>query len=308
MSKGKSTAPAGGAIRTGISGWLYEPWRGAFYPKDLKHKDELKYAASKLSSIEINGTFYSLKRPENFQSWAADVPDDFVFAVKGPQFITHIRRLKEVAKPLANFFASGLLCLGKKLGPILWQLPPNFKYDAQRFEEFFELLPHDMNEAVKLARLHDAKVEDRAFVKALTDGPVRHAIEVRHASCEIPEYVELLRKHNVALVCTDSPQWPRMMDVTADFVYCRLHGAEELYVSGYDDKSLREWAKRAVSWSRGEHPSDAKLAGEPKTGKDSPRDVFIYFDNDAKVLAPRDAQTLRKFVDALRKKAPKPNS
>lgn len=291
-----------GTIRSGISGWRYEPWRGPFYPKELRQKDELKYAASKLNSIEINGTFYSLQSPESFKSWASEVPPGFVFAVKGPQFITHIRRLKEVEVPLANFFASGILRLGNALGPILWQLPPNFKFDRERLDTFFALLPRDTAAVAKLARRHNDKLKHRAWLKPLADAPVRHAMEVRHASFETPEFVALLRKHDVALVCTDSPQWPQMMDITADFIYCRLHGAEELYASGYDDKTLQEWAKRAVSWSRGENPDNAKLAATPRSGKQIPRDVFVYFDNDAKVRAPHDAQELQSVVAAIQSK------
>lgn len=288
-----------GTIRIGISGWRYEPWRGAFYPKGLRQKDELKYAASVLTSIEINGTFYSLQSPESFKNWAEDVPEGFVFSVKGPRFITHLRRLKDSEAALANFFASGVLRLGRALGPILWQLPPNFKFDRERLENFFKLLPRDTEELGKLARRHDKRLRTKAWTKALEKSAVRHAMEIRHTSFATPEFIELLRRHDVALVCADSVEWPRLMDVTADFVYCRLHGSEEIYASGYDDKSLREWAQRAVSWARGEDCADATLAGRPLTGKARGRDVFIYFDNDRKVRAPVDARKLMALVEKL---------
>jgi uncharacterized protein YecE (DUF72 family) len=289
-------AASTGNIRIGISGWRYPPWRGTFYPKKLRQKDELKHAASIFSTIEINGTFYSLQTPDSFKQWASDVPAGFVFSVKGPQFITHMRRLKDVNVALANFFASGILRLGRTFGPILWQLPANFKYDRARLESFFKLLPRDTEAAGKLARRHDNRLKTRAWTKPLEKSPIRHAMEIRHASFATPEFVELLRRHDVALVCADSLEWPRLMDVTSDFVYCRLHGSEELYASGYDEASLEEWADRAVSWARGEDPANADFAGKPRKGKSRKLDVFIYFDNDKKVKAPADAQRLMELV------------
>jgi uncharacterized protein YecE (DUF72 family) len=289
-------AKSTGTIRIGISGWRYEPWRGNFYPKKLRQSDELKHAASLLSTIEINGTFYSLQSPDSFNQWAGDVPEGFVFSVKGPQFITHMRRLKDVDAALANFFASGILRLGRKLGPILWQLPANFKFDRERLESFFKLLPRDTEAVGTLAKRHDKRLKTRAWTKPLEQAPVRHAMEIRHATFATPEFVDLLRRQDVALVCADSVEWPRLMDVTSDFVYCRLHGSEELYASGYDDKSLHEWADRAVSWARGENPANADLAGKPRKGKSRKLDVFIYFDNDKKVKAPVDALRLMQLV------------
>jgi len=289
-------AASTGNIRIGISGWRYPPWRGTFYPKKLRQKDELKHAASIFSTIEINGTFYSLQTPDSFHQWASDVPAGFVFSVKGPQFITHMRRLKDVDVALANFFASGILRLGRTFGPILWQLPANFKYDRERLESFFELLPRDTEAAGKLARRHDNRLKTRAWTKPLEKARIRHAMEIRHASFATPEFVDILRRHNVALVCADSLEWPRLMDVTSDFVYCRLHGSEELYASGYDEASLEEWANRAVSWTRGDDPANADFAGKPRKRKSRKLDVFIYFDNDKKVKAPADAQRLMELV------------
>jgi uncharacterized protein YecE (DUF72 family) len=286
-------------VRIGISGWRYEPWRGAFYPEKLTQKKELAYASGIFNSIEINGTFYSLSRPENFASWAAETPADFVFSVKGPRFITHIRRLKEAEGPVANFFASGILRLGAKLGPILWQLPPNFLFDAKRIEIFFKLLPHDSESAARVAGGHDKWMNGRSWLKVDENRPIRHAMEVRHASFVTPEFVELLREHDVALVCADTPEWPRKMDVTSDFMYLRLHGSETLYASGYTAAALDEWAARIAAWVQGNEPADAERIVD-SAGKTLPgRDVWIYFDNDMKVKAPVNARELMARMDAL---------
>ena len=225
-------------MRIGISGWRYEPWRGVFYPAKLAHRRELAYAAGVFPTIEINGTFYSLQRPNNFAAWAAETPDDFIFAVKGSRFITHMKRLRNIRVPLANFLASGLLRLGPKLGPILWQFPPNFRFNPPVFESFLKILPRDTEAAAALARRHDQRVTGRAAMKIDAVRPMRHAVEIRHNSFLVPEFIDMLRAHNVAFVCADTVEWPRRMDLTSDFVYCRLHGSEELYVSGYDDASL----------------------------------------------------------------------
>lgn len=287
-----------GDVRIGISGWRYAPWRGSFYPEGLRQADELAYAARTFRTIEINGTFYSLQRPQYFAAWAAATPEDFVFAVKAPRYITHILRLREAETPLANFLASGIFALGDKLGPILWQFPASFRFDPARLEAFLALLPHDSEAAARLAARHDAKVAGRA---ALPDGPprpLRHAMEIRNSGFAVPAFVEMLRAHDVALVCADTVEWPLLMDVTGDFVYCRLHGSEELYASGYDDQALDLWADRAVAWARGGEPADA-LRVVPDPAPPGPgRDVFVYFDNDAKVRAPFDAQGLERRVRA----------
>ena len=295
--------PTFGIVRIGISGWTYPPWRGTFYPAKLAHHRELAHAANILSSIEINGTFYSLQRPESYAKWAAETPPDFVFSVKGPRFITHIKRLKDSRAPLANFLASGLLRLGPKLGPILWQLPPNFKFDSKRIETFLKMLPQDTESAVALSRRHDKRVSGRAWMKTDAHRPLRHAMEIRHASFAVPEFIELLRAHNVALVCADTVEWPRLMDVTSDFVYCRLHGSEELYASGYDDASLDAWATRVNAWARGDEPDDADRVIKSRASGKASRDVFVYFDNDAKVRAPVDAQGLIARMEKLSKQA-----
>jgi uncharacterized protein YecE (DUF72 family) len=287
-----------GTIRIGISGWTYARWRGVFYPKGLPHKKELAYAARQFGSIEINGTFYGLQRPEAFLRWREETPDGFVFAVKGSRYITHMRRLNDIATPLANFMASGLLGLGPKLGPVLWQFPPRMRFDAERFAAFFALLPHDTEAAGALARKHDARLSGRSRLKSDVEQPLRHAVEIRHDSFRSPEFIELLRRHHVALVCADTVEWPLLMDVTADFVYCRLHGSQELYASGYDDEALDIWAKRVNAWAAGGEPDGAERVLGPAKRSAKGRDVYVYFDNDAKGRAPADARGLAERVGA----------
>jgi uncharacterized protein YecE (DUF72 family) len=288
---------ASGRIRIGISGWTYPPWRGVFFPKKLSQKLELEYAASIFRTIEINGTFYSLQRPSSYQSWADRTPDDFMFSVKAPRFITHMRRLRDVEVPMANFFSSGILKLGAKLGPILWQLPPNFKYSSGLIESFFELLPRNTEQAVELGSKHDGKVEGRTFLEIDQNRPLRHALEIRHPSFVVPEFIALLRNHKVALVCADTVEWPRLMDVTSDFVYCRLHGSKVLYSSGYSKAAIEEWTSRVAAWAKGGEASDGEFASTKNGTRHARRDVFVYFDNDVKVRAPRDAKRLQARVD-----------
>lgn len=281
-----------GDVRIGISGWTYAPWRGVFYPKGLAQARELAFAAESFRAIEINGTFYGLQRPESFGRWRDETPDDFVFAIKGSRFITHMMKLRDVKTPLANFLASGLLRLGPKLGPLLWQFPPRMKFEPELFDSFLGLLPRDTDEARALARRHDARLKGRSWLKSDVDQPMRHAIEIRHESFCTPAFIELLRRHKVALVCADTVKWALLMDLTADFVYCRLHGSEELYVSGYDDAALDRWARRVRSWAHGREPRDATRVLKPTRPRARGRDVFVFFDNDAKVRAPKDAQAL----------------
>jgi uncharacterized protein YecE (DUF72 family) len=259
-------------VRTGISGWRYPPWRGVFYPPGLPQRRELEYASRRLRTIEINGSFYSLQRPESWEAWAAQTPDDFVFAVKGPRFVTHLKQLRDVETPLANFLASGVLALGLKLGPVLWQLPPRMRFDVERIGTFLAMLPTSTAAAALLAEQHDERLDGRARTTTDTDRPFRHAVEPRHESFRDPAFVELLRKHGVALVHADSAgTWPVFDESTADFRYVRLHGADELYASGYTADALDAWAARIRGWRE---------------------EAFVYFDNDAKVHAPYDAIAL----------------
>ena len=288
---------APGRVRIGISGWSYAPWRGKFYPLKLSRKKELAYAAQRFSSIEVNGTFYGLQRPEAFGLWRSETPDDFVFAVKGSRYITHMLKLRDAEVPLANFLASGLLRLGPKLGPILWQCPPQVKFDADRFRKFLSLLPHTTRQAARLARHHDQRLDDRNWLLSDVQRPLRHAVEIRHESFRTPDFIRLLREYRVALVCADSVEWPLLGDLTSDFVYCRLHGSEELYVSGYDSATLDRWAERIRTWASGGNPEDLDCI-LPPAKPTSGRDVFVYFDNDAKVRAPIDALSLAERVKA----------
>jgi uncharacterized protein YecE (DUF72 family) len=282
-----------GTVRIGISGWTYAPWRGQFYPKGLPQKQELSYAARHFPSIEINGTFYSLQRSTSFGRWRDETPEDFVFAVKGPRFITHMLRLRDIETALANFLASGLLRLGPKLGPILWQFPPNMAFDPDLFENFLALLPHDGEAATALAKRHDGHVKGRAWLKSDGRQPIRHAFEIRHDSFRSPAFIEMLRRHNVALVCADTVEWPLLIDITADFLYCRLHGSEQLYVSGYEDEALDLWAERVRVWAQGGEPENATRVLAPLPSCKKGRDVYLYFDNtDKKLRAPVDAARL----------------
>ncbi len=289
-----------GTVRIGISGWTYAPWRSVFYPPGLPHKRELAYAAGRFRTIEINGTFYSMQRTTSFARWAAETPDGFVFSIKGPRYITHMLRLRGAEGALANFFASGLLLLGPKLGPILWQLPPKFIFDRERLEAFFQWLPTDTTMAAAQARNHDPRFDGRVHTEADATRPMRHAMEIRHPSFVTPEFVELLRTYKVALVCADTVEWPRLMDVTSGFVYCRLHGSRELYASGYGRTSIDVWAHCAAAWARGEEAIGERVLPFSKPEAE-PHDVYVYFDNDIKVRAPADAAALERRVNRLLK-------
>ncbi len=281
-------------IRVGVSGWRYTPWRGVFYPKTLPQRLELAYASRLLPTIEINGSFYSLQRPEYYAQWFEETPPDFEFAVKGGRFITHMKRLKDVRTPLANFFASGLFNLRHKLGPILWQFPPQMRFDPQRFADFIELLPPNTAAALRLARSRDARMKGRARLAIDEVRPLRHAFEIRHESFLDPRFVAMLRARGIALVVAETAQrWPMPQDVTADFLYLRLHGDKQLYQSGYSDRALDRWAERIQGWQRGGDSDGMKITEQRP--KKVPRDVYCYFDNtDVKLRAPRDAQTLMK--------------
>ena len=292
-----------GQIRIGMSGWRYDDWRKTFYPEGLAQRRELEYASRQLNSIELNGTFYSMQRPQSYLQWSKETPEDFVFSVKGTQFITHVRKLENVATPLANFLAQGLLRLGRKLGPILWQFPPAFSFNpvnSDRLREFFELLPRGQKQAAAYGRQRDEWMAARSWLDVEEDLPLRHAIETRHKSFAVPEYISLLRQYQVAMVVADSVKWPRMMDITADFVYCRLHGSEEVYPNGYDAEGIDGWARRVLAWSRGEEVTDGVRVHPEPGPKQDRRDVFVYFDDDVKVRTPHDAQSLSRRVAELR--------
>lgn len=263
-------------IRVGISGWAYPRWRGDFYPRGLRQRDELAYAAERMGSIEINGSFYSLQRPSSYAAWRDAAPDDFVYAVKGGRFITHMKRLRDVESPLANFFASGVLALGPKLGPVLWQLPESVRYDAGLLASFFDLLPRSTGEAAKLAEHHDDRLSgDRLLTTTDEDRPLRHVLEFRHRSFCTEEAFALLREHDIGCVVADTAgRWPEPDTVTSEVVYVRLHGDTELYTSGYSAAALDRWADRCRAWAEA-------------------ADTYVYFDNDARGHAPHDALKLQ---------------
>ncbi|WP_285448185.1 DUF72 domain-containing protein [Xanthomonas sp. LMC-A-07] len=286
------------SIRIGISGWRYARWRGTFYPTGLAQRRELAYAGRCFPSVEINGSFYSLQRPESYQSWHDETPDDFVFAVKGPRFVTHMKRLRDCEQALANFFASGVLRLGPKLGPILWQLPPTLRFDDALLDAFLSALPRDTEAALALARKRDTTLmHGRTALSVDRKRPLRHALEMRHPSFCDPSCMKLLRKHKVGVVVADTAgKFPYLEDVTADFVYLRLHGDAQLYASGYSDHALDRWGARIAAWAAGGEPSDAQRVG-PRASKRARRDVYCYFDNDMKVHAPFDARGLMQRLD-----------
>lgn len=281
-----------GVVRIGISGWRYAPWRGHFYPKGLTQASELDYASRVLATIEINGSFYSLQTPTSYEKWARSTPAGFIFSVKAPRYITHMLRLRNIKTPLANFFASGIFRLGPKLGPILWQFPPNFRFDPPLFESFLDQLPQDWKSAQALARRRDARMHGRAALAIDINRAMRHAVEIRHDSFMDQRFSDMLRKRNVSLVVADSAGlFPYLEEITADFMYLRLHGEEELYASGYGLAALKHWKRRIMAWTAGGEPRDACRISANRPEK-KPRDVYCYFDNDRKVHAPFDAQKL----------------
>jgi uncharacterized protein YecE (DUF72 family) len=273
-----------GRAYIGTSGWRYSHWRGPFYPRGLPQRLELAHLARCFPTVEVNGTFYALTRPATCAAWRAAVPERFIFALKGSRFITHLLKLQRFEVPLANFFSSGILRLGAALGPVLWQLPPQLRFDAERARRFFGAVPRDVAAAERLARRHDRRTTGRAALTA-PDGRqarLRHAVEVRHPSWLEDAALTTLRALDVSLVVADSAgRYPVSLVRTADFVYVRLHGSTALYASRYNDTEIAVWGERIVSWTK---------AGA---------DVYVYFDNDAQGNAPLDALRLQAKVDAL---------
>jgi uncharacterized protein YecE (DUF72 family) len=266
----------------GTSGWLYPHWRKLFYPPGLAARRQLAYLASRLSTVEVNGTFYSLVRPPTVEAWRAQVPPDFVFAVKGSRYITHMLKLGGGAAPLANFFAQGILRLGAQLGPILWQLPPQLPFHAEKAEPFLGALPRDVRAAERLARRHDHRLDGRAAIRAPDgrDSPLRYALEIRHESWLEDRALRLFEQYGIALVCADTAgKHPFSLARTCrDFAYFRLHGSQVLYGSRYTDEELAEWAARA------RHLLERGV------------DLYVYFDNDYQAHAPIDAARLERLL------------
>lgn len=268
----------GKRIWIGISGWQYDSWRGRLYPEGLARGSELAYALRRYPTVEVNATFYSLKKKSDFRGWLDAAPARRVFALKGSRYISHMKRLKDPEQALANFFGQGLLVLGDALGPILWQLRDDFAFDPDRLAPFLDALPTTHDDAARLARKHDDRLAEAA-TEPRASSPVRHALEARHESFDAPEPVALLREHGGALVVSDNPgEHPILDERTADFTYLRLHGADAMYRGSYPDNVLERWAERIEAWAR-----DA--------------DVFVYFDNDVEAAAPFDARRLMERLD-----------
>jgi uncharacterized protein YecE (DUF72 family) len=287
-----------GRVRIGVSGWRYTPWRGHFYPRGLAQWRELEHASRVFPSLELNGSFYSLQRPSSYALWREQSPPGFVFAIKGSRYITHMLKLRNVDAALANFFASGLFELGDKLGPILWQFPPQMRFQPELFEAFFLMLPDSTHAAAAIARGHDQRLEGRACVEPGRNRRLRHAVEVRHDSFVTPDFIRLLRKYGIAWVVADTPEpWPLYEDVTADFVYLRLHGSTELYNSSYTDEELARWARFIAAWRDGGEPADARRICPTRSRARSGRDVYCYFDNTDKRHAPVNARELMRLLD-----------
>ncbi|MGE7370995.1 DUF72 domain-containing protein [Neorhizobium sp. NPDC001467] len=258
-----------GTIRTGIGGWTFDAWEGTFYPEKLAKKRQLEYASSKLSVIEVNGTYYGSQKPETFAKWASEVPDGFIFSLKASRFTTNRKVLAEAGESIDKFLGQGLVELGDHLGPLLWQFAPTKKFEPQDFEAFLKLLPD-----------------------TLEGLPLRHVVEVRHESFKVPEFVALLETYNVAPVCADHFDYPMIADVTADFVYARLQKGSDDIPTCYDDSDMKKWADRLKTWAAGAVPADLPLVDDGRKVKKQPRDVFAFFIHEGKVNAPQGAMAM----------------
>jgi uncharacterized protein YecE (DUF72 family) len=261
-----------GTIRTGTAGWVFEPWRGTFFPSGLVQKKELNYASHHLTSIEINATFRGNQKPESFAKWAGETPEGFQFSIKGPQLVTHIKRLKNCEDALAGFFASGPLALGDRLGPFIWQLPPNLSFDPSSFSAFLKLLPRDIDAYLALAGKAEG-AKNPPYLDANGNKTFRHAIEMRHESFDRPEVDALLREHNVARVIADTADNPRR-DLTADFAYCRFQGPARPSAAGYGEADIADLAQTLATWQQ------------------SGVDTYAYFVHEDKLHAPANAMAL----------------
>ena len=268
MTKSPKSAANSGNIYIGVGGWTFEPWRGVFYPEKLTQAKELSYAASKLTSIEINGTYYGSQKPESFRKWASEVPDGFVFSVKGPRFATNRRVLAEAGDSIKRFYDSGVLEMRDRLGPVLWQFAPTKKFDGADFGKFLELLPR--------------KLDGRAL---------RHVVEVRHDSFCVPDFIALVRQFETPVVFAEHGKYPAIADVASDFVYARLQKGNDEIKTCYPPKQLDAWAERLQAWASGSEPDDLPKVDKTKPKK-MPRDVFAYVIHEGKVRAPHGAMEL----------------
>ncbi|WP_158931768.1 DUF72 domain-containing protein [Acidisphaera sp. S103] len=255
-------------IRIGIGGWTYEPWRGPFYPDGLPQKRELEYASRKLTSIEVNGTYYGSQKPETFAKWRDETPDDFVFSLKAPRFATNRRVLAEAEQSIERFFTGGVMELRNKLGPINWQFMATKKFDPDDFHAFLGLLP-----------------------KTVEGTPIRHAVEVRHDSFRTPDFVALAREHGAAIVVAGDSDYPQIADPTAPFVYARIMGTSEAEPAGYADDALDKWAQCARLWASGQPPDGIETVA-PRQNAATGRDVYLYVISGHKVRNPAAAMAM----------------
>ena len=262
-----------GTIRVGIGGWTYAPWRDNFYPPKLVQRRELEYASRQLRAIEINGTFYGAQKPATYAKWAAETPEGFVFSLKAPRYITEGKRLADTGKGVSGFIHGGLAEMGDRLGPILWQLPPSRRFDADDMAPFLDGLPRELN-----------------------GKPLRHVLEVRHPSFACAPYVELARARGVPTVFTDSTEYPSLADLTGDFAYARLMRSVDDIPTGYAPDALDRWATRAQAWAAGEDIADLPHAASVQP-RGKPRDVFVFFISAAKHRNPAAAIALQSRVD-----------
>lgn len=262
-----------GTIRTGIGGWTFEPWEGTFYPAKLAKRRQLEHASRQLSAIEVNGTYYGSQKPETFAKWASEVPDGFIFSLKASRYVTNRKVLAEAGDSMVKFLTQGLTELGDHLGPILWQFAPTKKFEPDDFEAFLALLPEKQDGLL-----------------------LQHVVEVRHPSFQVPEFIELLAKHNVSVVCADHQDYPMLPDVTADFVYCRLQKGEDDIETCYPDREVKAWAKRLQTYAEGGVPDDLPLIAASLKPAKKARDVFAFFITGGKVNAPKGAQVLQTLV------------
>lgn len=282
-------------VRIGVSGWSYDGWRGDFYPEDLPKRRWLGWLAGRFATVEANGPFYGLLAPDTYRSWYDEVPRGFRFAVKGSRFITHNKKLRDARGALANFFASGVLALGEKLGPVLWQLPARHAFERERLESFLELLPKDSEAAARLGREHDERIE-APWLGVEANHRLRHVLEARHESFFTDEAMAVLRRTGTALAISHAGDWPLREEITVGFVYVRLHGAPRTYESGYAGSSLDAWAERIRTWAGGDEPADARTVTRRAPPRRKRRDVYVYFDNDAAGHAPHDALALAERI------------
>lgn len=289
----RSAAPR---MRIGTSGWAYDSWRKDFFPAKTPRSEFLAYASRVFNSIEIDSTFYGTQPVSRYQNWYESTPDGFLFAIKGSRYITHMLKLKNCEHAVGNFFASGVLALREKLGPVLWQFSAKMPLDFDRFETFAKMLPRDLNEARELGLRHDKKLRRKPYLTVKENLPLRHAFELRNDKFFDKDFLVMLREYNIATVMASTAEkWPLFTDVTANFIYVRMHGEHQLYSGSYNQKTLDKWKHHISFWQKGCTPPELKhyLPAAPDKRL---RPIFMYFDNTEKAQAPVDALRFMKMM------------